>query len=153
MNTFQLKPIAFVRNIRKEIQDDNWAKVISEIVLTSAYPKEVLDGIEEFSHLAIIYYFHKVSEGKAKAVVRHPRNNQSWPKVGTFAQRNKNRPNRLGLTNVELVERIDNKLIVKNLDAIDGTPVLDIKPIMVEFEPKGVITQPQWSKELMHNYW
>lgn len=73
--------------------------------------------------------------------------------VGIFAQRGKNRPNKLGLTTVELLEHHHKKLIVKHLDAIDGTPIIDIKPVMKEFLPHREVKQPEWSKKLMEDYW
>jgi tRNA (Thr-GGU) A37 N-methylase len=75
------------------------------------------------------------------------------PKLGTYAQRNKNRPNKLGLTTVELIERNGRTLKVKNIDAINGTPILDIKPVFKEFQPKADIKQPIWVADLMKNYW
>ena len=84
---------------------------------------------------------------------RHPRKNPAWPCVGIFAQRAKARPNRLGATNVRFIGRDGNRLLVEGLDAVDGTPVLDIKPVMTEFLPAEPIRQPQWSHELMKDYW
>jgi tRNA (Thr-GGU) A37 N-methylase len=84
---------------------------------------------------------------------RHPRGNTAWSKVGIFAQRGKGRPNRLGVTIVEIVGREGRVLTVTGLDAIDGTPVLDIKPVMTEFLPRTPVRQPGWSHELMRNYW
>ena len=77
---------------------------------------------------------------KADDGARHPRNRRDGPLVGILAQRGKNRPNRLGLTTC-------------GIDAIDGTPVLDIKPVMAEFLPRGDVRQPDWSRELMSGYW
>ncbi len=116
-------------------------------------PTLALDGIEAFSHLEIIYHFHLVPKEKAIARSRHPRGNMAWPKVGSFAQRNKSRPNLLGSTIVELVKKENRQLFVKNLDAIHGTPVLDIKPVMKEFLPKFQVHQPEWATELMRYYW
>ena len=149
----KLKPIGFVKNSRVEIEDDNWERVISEIELIEEIIPESLNGIEEYSHLEIMFYMDKVLDEKAKAQIRHPRNNENLPKVGTFAQRNKNRPNKLGLTTVELIERKGNVIKVRRLDAINGTPILDIKPVMKEYEPIGEIKQPNWTKEIMKNYW
>ena len=149
----KLKPIGFVKNSRVEIEDDNWERVISEIELIEEIIPESLNGIEEYSHLEIMFYMDKVSDEKAKAQIRHPRNNENLPKVGTFAQRNKNRPNKLGLTTVELIERKGNVIKVRRLDAINGTPILDIKPVMKDYEPIGEIKQPNWTKEIMKNYW
>ena len=149
----ELEAIAFVKNSRKELIDDNWSSIESEIELTENIFTEAFEGIENFSHLEIIFFMNKVKDVKAIAQYRHPRNNESLPKLGTYAQRNKNRPNKLGLTTVELLERNARILKVKNLDAIDGTPILDIKPVMKQFEPKGEIKQPEWTNEILKNYW
>ncbi|MGB1315785.1 MAG: tRNA (N6-threonylcarbamoyladenosine(37)-N6)-methyltransferase TrmO [Chitinophagales bacterium] len=149
----ELEAIAFVKNSRKELIDDNWSSIESEIELTENIFTEAFEGIENFSHLEIIFFMNKVKDEKAIAQYRHPRNNESLPKLGTYAQRNKNRPNKLGLTTVELLERNARILKVKNLDAIDGTPILDIKPVMKQFEPKGKIKQPKWTNEILKNYW
>jgi tRNA (Thr-GGU) A37 N-methylase len=87
------------------------------------------------------------------AGARHPRNNPAWPQVGIFAQRGKNRPNRLGLTTVRILGVAGRELRVAELDALDGTPVLDIKRVLAEFLPRGPIRQPDWSHELMRDYW
>lgn len=148
-----LEPIGTVHNNRSEISDDNWGDVVSKIVISEQYPASSLDGIETFSHLEIIFFFSGVDESSIVTAARHPRNNTDWPKTGIFAQRGKNRPNRLGLCTVRLLARNGRTLEVLGLDAINGTPVLDIKPVMQEFLPKGEVRQPQWSSELMKNYW
>jgi tRNA-Thr(GGU) m(6)t(6)A37 methyltransferase TsaA len=126
--------------------------VISEIELLPGIPPESLNGIEAFSHLEIIFSFNE--SDKSKIVFNgHPRGNVNWPEVGIFAQRKKDRPNAIGLTIVELQERKGSSLFVKNLDAINGTPILDIKPVMKEFLPQGEVKQPSWSTELMQLYW
>ncbi|PJZ25866.1 tRNA (N6-threonylcarbamoyladenosine(37)-N6)-methyltransferase TrmO [Leptospira hartskeerlii] len=150
---FTIRPIAKVSNSRSEIQDDYWAEIVSEIELEDNIPAESLDGIDTFSHLEIIYIFHKAVGLEPVLGSEHPRENKRWPKVGIFAQRKKNRPNHIGSTIVELLRRDGKKLLVKYLDAIDGTPVVDIKPVMREFLPMSGISQPDWSKELMINYW
>jgi len=149
----ELQAIAFVKNERAMVEDDNWASVISEIELASHIITAAFDGIEAFSHLEIIFYMNAVKDEKAKAQSRHPRNNKSLPEIGTFAQRNKNRPNKLGLTTVELVKRDGRKLLVKRLDAINGTPILDIKPVLKAFEPEGEIREPNWVNIIMEKYW
>ena len=150
---FIVNPVAFIRNSRKEIEDDHWSSVISEIQLADHIPEETLFGIDHFSHLEILFLFHNVSPANIVLSAEHPRENKIFPKVGIFAQRKKNRPNLIGLTIVELLSKERNKLIVKNLDAIDGTPVIDIKPVMKEFLPLTELKQPEWSTELMKNYW
>ena len=147
-----LNPVATVKNSRQDQSDDFWGNIISEIELAENIPADAFNGIEEFSHLEIIFHFDKAD--KANAVYSyHPRGNKNWPKVGIFAQRKKDRPNGIGLTIAELVKREGNKIWVRYLDAIDGTPVLDIKPVLKEFLPTKEIKQPQWSHELMKNYW
>ena len=146
-----LKPVAFVKNNRKDKSDDNWGKIISEIELVDDLPSESFDGIETFSHLEILYFLHKAD--KTITGSEYPRENPKWTKVGIFAQRKKDRPNHIGLTIVKLIKKEGRKLIVANLDAIDGTPILDIKPVFKEYLPKDEIKQPAWTKELMKNYW
>ncbi|MDR0140176.1 tRNA (N6-threonylcarbamoyladenosine(37)-N6)-methyltransferase TrmO [Metabacillus idriensis] len=150
---YSIKPIAFVNNTRKDILDDNWGSIISTIELAENINDSSLKGINEFSHLEIIFFFDKVSDDKIQYEARHPRNNKDYPEVGIFAQRGKNRPNKLGVTIVELVEQKQRILIVKGLDALDGTPIIDIKPVMKEFLPKGEVSQSDWSISLMENYW
>ena len=146
-----IRPVAFVRNSRKEKSDDNWGEIISAIELVDDFPIESLDSIETFSHLEIIFFFNKAS--KTISGSEHPRENKNWPKVGIFAQRKKDRPNHLGLTIVNLIKKEGKRLLVANLDAIDGTPIIDIKPVFKEYLSKGKIRQPCWTRELMRNYW
>ena len=84
---------------------------------------------------------------------RNPRNNKDWPLVGIFAQRGKGRPNRIGSTICRVLRREGRRLWVAELDAIEGTPVLDLKPVMREFLPRTEVRQPAWSSELMRHYW
>ena len=107
----------------------------------------------DFSHVEVLFVFHEVEPSKIVVGARHPRNNRAWPAVGIFAQRGKNRPNRIGSTICRVVRVEGTKLIVSELDAINGTPVLDIKPVMVEFLPREQVRQPAWSHELMREYW
>ncbi|MCP1144819.1 SAM-dependent methyltransferase [Lysinibacillus endophyticus] len=151
--TYFIEPVAFVKNNRKEILDDHWGSIISTIELAENIDESSLKGIEEFSHLEIIFYFNKVDDNKIQYEARHPRNNPDFPLVGIFAQRGKNRPNKLGVTIVKLIEVKNRQLLVEGLDAIDGTPIIDIKPVMNEFLPKEKVKQPNWSTILMENYW
>jgi tRNA (adenine37-N6)-methyltransferase len=84
---FTIKPIAYVRNSRKEIEDDNWGSIVSEIELIDELNESSLQGIKDFSHLDIIFCFDKISDDKIQYEARHPRNNKEFPKVGIFAQR------------------------------------------------------------------
>lgn len=150
---FFVQPIAFVKNERKVIEDDDWGEVRSTITLTDAFTEESIEGIEAFSHIEVIFYFHKVTDEQIQYSARHPRNNKEYPKVGIFAQRGKNRPNRLGKTIAKMVKREGKTIIVEDLDAIDGTPILDIKPVMKEFLPREEIIQPDWVTDVMKEYW
>lgn len=147
----EIQSIGIVHNKRKEITDDFWGDVISEIRLHDHIPEDALDGIETFSHAEILFYFDKVTDPVVWGSV-HPRENTSWPKVGIFVQRKKNRPNLIGASICEIVDRNGRSLWVKKLDAINDTPVIDIKPVMQGFLPHTKINEPVWSKELMENY-
>jgi tRNA-Thr(GGU) m(6)t(6)A37 methyltransferase TsaA len=148
-----LQPIGRVKNSRPAATDDYWGGMISEIIIDEPLGADGLAGIEEFSHAEVIFYFHLVEDEQIVRGARHPRNNLRWPKVGILAQRGKNRPNRLGLSIVKIVERRENRLYVEGLDAIDGTPILDIKPVMNEFLPHQHVLQPAWATEIMQDYW
>jgi tRNA-Thr(GGU) m(6)t(6)A37 methyltransferase TsaA len=148
-----LEPIGHVRDARADAVDDYWGDATSRVVLNDSVGLDALDGIEQFSHVEILYLFDRVPEEKIWRGARHPRNNLAWPKVGILAQRAKNRPNRIGSTIVRVLERRGRELWVAELDAIEGTPVLDIKPVMQEFLPRDQVRQPNWSRELMAQYW
>lgn len=147
-----IQPIATIKNSRNSATDDYWKNIITEIELADHIPSEAFDHISDFSHLEIIYFFH---QAKTEDMVfsAHPRGNSSYPKVGVFAQRKKDRPNNIGLCTVELLQHNGRSILVKFLDAIDGTPILDIKPVFKEFQAKGIIKQPSWVADLMKNYW
>jgi tRNA-Thr(GGU) m(6)t(6)A37 methyltransferase TsaA len=145
--------IGFVKAIRHHAEDDFWGGEEACISLTGDFTAQSLQGLEEFSHVEVLFQFHEVEPSKVVIGARHPRNNKAWPLVGIFAQRGKNRPNRIGSTICRVIRVEGTRLFVAELDAIDGTPVLDIKPVMVEFLPRGEVRQPRWSQELMQDYW
>lgn len=147
-----LKAIATVKNTRLAPIDDNWGAIISEIELAAHIPTEAFSHIEDFSHLEIIYYFDQI-EKEAIVFSGRPRGNPNYPNVGIFGQRKKDRPNRIGLCTVELIEHTNRTLKVKFLDAINGTPVLDIKPVFKEFAVQTEIRQAAWVADLMKAYW
>lgn len=152
--TFTVTPIGHVRSPRTEPLDDDWGAIESTIELDGEqFTRDVVAGMDDFSHLDIVYLFDRVAPGDVNLGARHPRDRQDWPLVGIFAQRAKARPNRLGVTTCELVEVAGLAITVRGLDAIDGTPVLDIKPHVVEFDARTPIRQPEWITELMANYW
>ena len=147
-----MEPIGRVRTQRVQAEDDNWGGVESRIVLREDLDPEALLGIEEFSHAEIVFYFDQVEAGKIVLDARHPRNNPDWPRVGIFAQRGKNRPNRIGTTIVRVLGREGRVLRVAELDAIDNTPVLDIKPYVPAFDSRPAAVVPMWIERLMKNY-
>jgi tRNA (adenine37-N6)-methyltransferase len=148
-----LEPIGYVRSARRELLDDDWDRVPASIELRAELDATALDGLETFSHAEIVFHFDRVDPAAVEHGARHPRGERRWPRVGIFAQRAKDRPNRLGVTIVAIASREGRILHVTGLDAVDGTPVLDIKPVMAEFLPRGEVRQPAWSHELMAEYW
>jgi tRNA (adenine37-N6)-methyltransferase len=150
-----LKPIGIVHSPIREPLDDIWGNVTARIELDpSRFTAESLSGLDAFSHVEVIFLFDRVvANDEIHSGARHPRGRTDWPKIGIFAQRGKNRPNRIGVTVCRLIAVDSLSIEVQGLDAIDATPVLDIKPYMREFAPRGEIRQPAWSTELMSEYW
>lgn len=149
----EMEAVGYVQAEREQAEDDYWGGAESRIVLANHIQPDALDGIEAFSHAEMLFFFDRVDPGKVVFGARHPRNNRAWPAVGIFAQRGKNRPNRIGSTICRVLRREGGVLTVAELDAIDGTPILDIKPVMREFLPREETRQPAWSSELMQSYW
>lgn len=147
-----VRPIATVKNSRSVPVDDNWSQIISEIELADDIPTEAFNNISDFSHLEIIFVFDK-AEDEDSVFAARPRGNPAYPVVGIFAQRKKDRPNKIGLCTVELIEHKGRTIKVKNLDAIHGSPIIDIKPVFKEFQLTSTIKQPVWVSDLMKNYW
>lgn len=154
MDPFKLEPIGTVRGTRSEVRDDDWDRELAQIALDPGrFTPAALAGLDQFSHVEVVFLLDRVAADGIETGARHPRNNPAWPRVGIFAQRGKNRPNRLGLTVCRVVGVEGLVLSVAGLDAVDGTPVLDLKPWVVEFGPRGPIFQPAWISELMQGYW
>lgn len=149
----EIEAIGRVEGGRREAEDDDWGAEEACIALAERFAPDALDGLEEFSHVEVLFFFDRVDPAKIVSGARHPRNHRDWPAVGIFAQRGKARPNRIGSTICRLQRREGRRLWVEGLDAIDGTPVLDIKPVMREFLPREELRQPAWSHELMRHYW
>ena len=147
-----MRAVAYIRNERSQALDDNWDDVVSTIELAEDVPSEALRGLGDFSHVEIVFFADWAEDVPPAPWHRHPRGNENWPDVGVFAQRNKDRPNRILLTTVELDEVGERTLRVRGLDGIDGTPVLDIKPVFRWSVPRGEVRAPAWSEELGENY-
>ena len=149
-----LTPIGVVRGGRATPKDDNWGGVEAVIAIDPArFGPEAVAGLQEFSHLEVVYVFHLARDEDVTTGARHPRGRPDWPLVGIFAQRGKDRPNHLGVSRCRLQRVVGLDLHVADLDAIDGTPVLDVKPWMAEFGPRGDLRQPEWAGELMQSYY
>jgi tRNA-Thr(GGU) m(6)t(6)A37 methyltransferase TsaA len=149
----EVRPVGYVQAVRTEVKDDFWGGAESCITLTDEFSPDALLGAADFSHVEVLFFFDKLDPASIVTGARRPRNNPGWPLTGIFAQRGKNRPNRIGSTICRVVRAEGNKLYVAELDAIDGTPVIDIKPVMAEFLPRQAVKQPDWSHELMREYW
>jgi len=150
----ELQPIGYVRTTRADPVDDNWDAETSSIELDATrFTPDALLSLEQFSHVEVIYWFHHEEAATPTLGARRPRGRADWPLVGIFAQRGKNRPNRIGLTICRVLKVDDLRVHVSGLDAIDGTPVLDLKPWMSGFAPRGQVREPGWAVELMAGYW
>lgn len=145
------EPIGIVKSPVKEAVDESWGDVVAEIhLLESMAPG--LQGIERFSHLIVVFFMHQSTFDLETYLVRRPRGRSDMPLVGTFAQRARHRPNSIGVTAVELLEVRHNVVKVKGLDAIDGTPVLDLKPYLPAFDCRPGAKIPRWVERLMEGY-
>jgi tRNA-Thr(GGU) m(6)t(6)A37 methyltransferase TsaA len=134
-------------------EDDDWGQVRARIELAPRFGPDALAGLDEFSHIEVVFHFDRQDEAKVVSDARHPRGRTDWPKVGIFAQRGKARPNRIGVSVCTLIAVDGTALEVEGLDAIHGTPVLDIKPVMAGFQPREQIREPEWAREIMADYW
>ena len=146
-----LEPVGVVRAPVSAQVDEKWGDVVSEIHLVEPLAAGLL-GIETFSHVPVLFFMHEAAFDPAADLVRRPRGRADLPEVGIFAQRAKHRPNPIGLTAVRIVGREGNVLRVQDLDAIDGTPVLDIKPYVPVFDRVDGAVTPAWVDEIMKNY-
>lgn len=133
----RLRPIATVVNGVNERPED-WSDVRSRLVFEPEYVKG-LSGLSRFQHIYVIFGFHRERKTLMKV---HPNHDRANPPVGVFASRSPTRPNKLGLTLVELVGVRGNVVTVKGLDAFDGSPVFDIKPYEKEIDYGGRRARP-----------
>lgn len=154
MATFEITPIGRVLNDRTDIQDtDNWGAVRSTIIVDERFGEACLQGLDDFSHVEVIYVFDQFPE-PSDASVREPkpyRGRADLPPMGIFAGRGPRRPNRIGVTTCAIESVHGRELTVVGLDAVDGTPVIDLKPTMAEFLPVDP-KQPDWVTRMMSDY-
>ncbi len=139
-----VRPIGVVRNSVKEPRREGWESLESTIIVQDRWAG-ALDGLEGFSHIFVIYWMHLVSDEPRETTTHvHPRGDPQIPLQGVFATRSPVRPNPIGLSVVPLIERRGNVLRVRGLDAVDGTPVLDLKPYLAHYEDVPGATLPDW---------
>lgn len=146
-----LQPIGVVRSPVVEGVDEDWGSVVAEVHLREEYAPG-LHGLEAFSHVIVVFLMHRATFNPGDDLVRRPRGRADMPELGIFAQRAKHRPNPIGLTAVRLLSVRGNVLAVRGLDAIDGSPVLDIKPYFPAFDRVEDATTPEWVARLMEGY-
>ena len=150
MMKLEMEPVGRVKNQITDRKDTSWGNDISTIMLEEPYISG-LKGLEAFSHAIILFWLDQARYDKEKHLQRRPQNREDMPLVGIFAQRGKDRPNRIGMTAVEVLSVSDDSLTVSGLDAVDGTPVLDIKPYYPVYDKKDA-TVPEWVDRLMQHY-
>ena len=150
MEEIIMHPIGFVKNEVSSRKDVSWGEDTSVIRLADEYLSG-LSGLEDFSHAIILFYLDKAKYVKEKHLQRRPQNREDMPLVGIFSQRGKDRPNQIGMTSVRILAVSEDSLTVQGLDAIDGTPVLDIKPYYPVYDKKDAEV-PEWVDRLMAHY-
>lgn len=148
-----MRPVGRVHGGRTDRDDtDHWGDVTCEVVVDPArFGAPALSGIGEFSHVEVVFVFDQTSERTDYTVTRPGRGRPDLPAVGVFAERGPRRPNRIGTTMCEILAVAGNRLTVRGLDALDGSPVLDLKPVLQQFLP-ATVRQPDWVDDLMSQY-
>jgi tRNA (adenine37-N6)-methyltransferase len=154
--TLTITPIGVVCGGRVEATKDGWGGNRSRLELdASRFSADCLLGLDALSHIEVVFYFHVDDDEPIETGARHPRGRLDWPRVGIFAQRGRMRPNRLGVSVCRVVGvDVDGLAIeVEGLDAVDDTPLIDIKPVWSGYLPRGALREPAWAQELMAGYW
>jgi len=146
-----IKPIGYVNTNVKLQTDKHWGKIQSKIIIDEELV-DGLSGLSSFSHIIVVYNLNEAKFVKEENLIRRPQGRKDMPKVGIFAQRAKDRPNSIGITAVKLLDVTDNTITVEGLDAINNTPVLDIKPYYPKFDLKNEVVVPDWVNVLMKDY-
>ncbi|BBH69829.1 tRNA (N6-threonylcarbamoyladenosine(37)-N6)-methyltransferase TrmO [Actinoplanes sp. OR16] len=153
MVAFEITAVGVVRNGRTDVQHtDNWGAVTSTIVVDERFGDECLLGLDGFSHVEVLFVFDRLDELDDYREPRPYRGRDDLPPMGIFAGRGPRRPNRIGVTTCAIEAVRGRELTVRGLDAVDGTPVIDVKPAMAEFSPARV-EQPARVTEMMAGYY
>lgn len=149
----RLTPIGVVRNGRTDASDADWGALESRVALDDAY-RGGLAGLEVWSHVIVLTWLHLDTSAEAPPADwrRHPRGHTDLPRMGVFAQRGRMRPNPIGVTTCTIVGLSPEGLVVRGLDAIDGTPVLDLKPHARVFDAPRQVLEPAWFTQMMRDY-
>ena len=150
MEEIVMTPIGHVSNDVVAKKDVAWGEDVSRIVIDQAYTPG-LKGIEDFSHAIVLFHLNQAAFVRERHLQRRPQNREDMPVVGIFAQRCKDRPNHMGVTSVEIVSVDGDTLVVRGLDAINDTPVLDIKPYFPAYDRRDARV-PEWADRLMEHY-
>jgi tRNA-Thr(GGU) m(6)t(6)A37 methyltransferase TsaA len=145
LSIISLKPVGIVKNDIKQPQTQGWERIVSHIMVDRSL-SEALDNLDEFSHIIVLYWIHQHPPGEPPTKV-HPKGDRGIPLKGVFATRSPNRPNPVGKATARLLQRWGNTLLVEGLDAIDGTPVIDIKPYIPKCDSATNARVPQWITE------
>jgi tRNA-Thr(GGU) m(6)t(6)A37 methyltransferase TsaA len=151
METIPLRVIARVSNGRTSAADEDWGALESAIVVEPGL-EPALAGLAEWSHVLVVFHMDRDPGHEPPALVRRPRGRADMPEIGVFAQRGRNRPNPIGVTAVRIERVAPDRLIVRGLDALDGTPVLDLKPYAPAFDRVESPRVPAWFERLMLGY-
>lgn len=143
--SIKLKPLGKAQNSVDKPALPGWKDIVTEIVIDKRYTKG-LDGIENYSHVIVVYWMDKEEECH---LLHHPQGRQDVPYVGIFACRCPQRPNRIAISTVKLLSRDGNTLKVKGLDIVNGTPIIDIKPYTPQYDRVEKAKVPAWVKRLV----
>lgn len=153
MEPITMTPVAHVIGGRAEPTDDYWGGTQAVIRIDPVlFPVEATKGLEDFSHLEVTFFFHLTDKDDLNPGARRPRDNPDWPEVGIFGHRNMRRLNWIGVSRCRLLKVEGLDLHVEDLDAVDGTPVLDIKPWFTAFGPRGDVREPEWPSVMLRDY-
>jgi len=151
MTTIEMTPIGYVSNQVTDPIDENWGAIVSRLNINPEYSYGI-DGLDQFSHAIVLTFLNKAEFSAAKHLVRRPRGLETMPEVGIFAQRAKDRPNSIGVTAVRILGVGESFVEVRGLDAINGTPILDIKPYYPHYDLIEDAEVPEWVDRLMQGY-
>ena len=150
---FEVEAIAYVVGGRTEPTDDYWGGTRAIIRLEDPrFTAESLRGLEEFSHLEVMFRFHLTDPNDLNFGARSARDNPEWPAAGMLAHRNMRRVNQIGISRCTLLKVDGLDLHIEDLDAVDGTPVFEVKPWFAEFGPRGPVRQALWTTDMLRDY-